>query len=234
MSLDFRRGMRPTGAYEWAYVQIEGLPHAFVIDHTEATVPSYAAGYLQIPGTGDLRRVPKAVAGLMYGREWDLQISLSGPDGLTAEWGGTMTRGLVRSIAVDPLDNTEEGTELTTVRDAWSARVVPPETEEPEYLSPETRLEIDGEEGDTQYFSRLIFTPHEDLIYFAKPDVWALAMTFQASINDGSFGGLSASVESAGSTPDTEGLTICGSLWTLTGSGVTAFTASLKTTLWLG
>jgi hypothetical protein len=226
--------VRPTPSFEWPDPQVEALAHHFTVDHEEATVPSYAAGWFQVPGKGHLRHVPNEVIALMFGREWSLEISLSAGGGISHEWTGTITRGIDRRIEVDPMDDTETGTALTTIRDAWSARLVPPETEEPEYRSPVTRLRIRGEVGDVFFSSDFRIDHPVSVVYFARPNVWAIDVIFSASI--GEVDALpSAGVTSSGSAADVEGLTVSGRGWNLSDafSAPAAFEASIKALLWL-
>jgi hypothetical protein len=224
MSYDYRTGIYPVGSVDVERHQIPAYPYPINLDRTTATRPNYE---FWVPGTGDARRPPKSLVALAFASQYQFNASLSTVGG-SAAWSGYFTRGIYRDI-----DGFEEGTAITTQRQAFSRYIVNPATNNYEFQSSFTRYEqANGLEGDGANDLIRIWLDPESVTYSTLRDEWSITSFFECGYDNGEgAGGSAASTNAAG--PEFTGLTVCGDEWTIKGTGVLSISGSITPSAWL-
>jgi hypothetical protein len=163
---------------------------------------------------------------MAFTSEYAFSLSLETSAG-SAAWSGSFTRGIYRDT-----DGSETGTALTSQRQAFSRLLIPPETEETEFLSSFTRYEYFNDTGSANDALRIWLDP-ESITYWVSRNEWTIYSIIDCGYDNGDGDGGAASSNTFGS-PIAGEVTLFGEPWVLTGtSGVVSVSGSITPATWL-
>lgn len=242
MSHDFRRATHLSLGYKSGMGALPFVPRIDYVETDPMSDPFIApAAAFWVPGEGDFRRVPAAIASLYFASEWEFSFSLTGPGSLSRSWSGTLKRGILRGV--DDEGFTETGVHRQTMGDAWSfyldsGNPVPRDLD-PQAAWTESHIEEDFQAAMGVSLNAIGSTVYGP-IYYAAADLW-LTGTYGGAFGVGVAAHLTDTEETlvSISTGDMEdgvpvsGLTYAGIPWTLIGADVVSFSGEITPTAWL-
>lgn len=243
MSHDFRRATHLSLGYKSGMGALPFVPRIDYVETDPMSNPFIApAAAFWVPGEGDFRRVPAAIASLYFACEWEFSFSLAG-GGLSRSWSGTLKRGILRDV--DDEGFTETGVHRQTMGDAWSfyldsGNPVPRDLDFylPEAAWSESHIEEDFWAEMSVWLYAIGSTVYGP-IYYAAADLW-LTGTYGGVFGVGVAAHLTAKETlvsiSTGVARDgvpVSGLTYAGIPWTLIGVDVVSFSGEITPTAWL-
>lgn len=209
-------------------------PLAYTVDKITLTEPE--VGWL-VPGHGDARVIPHAIVALMFGKTFDVDISVTGPGSLSADYADTLKTGVRKALSGE--DETTLGEEILSITELWTFRY----DEILEILTLKARatsLEISTStetQNDSMIFNmRPTESVTSPILYYAALDLWTVTgMSFLFAIDDSEVEGDSGTLSLTFSTGAEvkEDLIVLGTPFKLYGTDGMDVSGTVTVTDWL-